>query len=91
MANKTNTLTIRVPEDLKRRIEKLAALQGVSINQFALYAFTKEISEMEGGTYFSNMVKGINKKHLMAEIDRILAKVPERAIPEWDRLPDADA
>jgi FAD synthase len=90
MANKTNTLTIRVPEDLKRRIEKLAALQGVSINQFALYAFTKEISEMQGGDYFSTMVKGTDKKHLLAEIDRILAKVPERTVPEWDRLPDAD-
>lgn len=37
MANK-NTLTIRVPEELKKRIETLAAQQGISINQFAMYA-----------------------------------------------------
>jgi len=44
MANKKkNVLTIRVPEDLKVRIEKYSAMQGVSINQFALYAFTKEL------------------------------------------------
>ena len=61
MATKRNTLTIRVPEDLERRLEKVAALQGVSVNQFALYAFTKEM-------------------------DRILASVPERTVPEWDRM-----
>ena len=44
---------------------------------------------MEGGTYFSNMVKGINKKRLMAEIDRILEKIPEREVPDWDQVPDA--
>ena len=42
-----NTLTIRVPEELKDRIETLAAQQGVSINQLAMYAFTKEIGELE--------------------------------------------
>ena len=47
MASSTNTLTIRVPAVLKNRIEKVSALQGVSINQFALYAFTKEIAELE--------------------------------------------
>jgi predicted HicB family RNase H-like nuclease len=44
-----STLTIRVPEELKDRIETLAAQQGVSINQFAMYAFTKEIGELETG------------------------------------------
>ena len=44
MASSTNTMTIRVPAVLKKRIEKVSALQGVSINQFALYAFTKEIA-----------------------------------------------
>lgn len=38
---KKHTLTIRAPEELKERIEKYSAMQGVSINQFALYAFTK--------------------------------------------------
>ena len=51
MATKRNTLTIRVPEDLKQRLEKVATLQGVSINQFALYAFTKEIADLEASSY----------------------------------------
>ena len=52
--SKKNVLTIRVPEDLINKIEKTASLQGVSINQFALYAFTKGISEMETSRFFQN-------------------------------------
>ena len=47
-----STLTIRVPEELKDRIETLAAQQGVSINQFALYAFAREIGELQTGNAF---------------------------------------
>ena len=45
---KKNVMIIRVPEELKERIENIAVMQGVSINQFALYAFTKELAEREG-------------------------------------------
>ncbi len=88
MASRKNTLTIRVPENLKSRIEKVSALQGVSINQFALYAFTKEIAELENQSYFDSIVGRINKKQLLRAVDEILAAVPERTVPEWDRLPE---
>ena len=88
MASSTNTMTIRVPAVLKKRIEKVSALQGVSINQFALYAFTKEIAELEKQSYFDGILNGVNKKQLLRAIDEILAAVPERTVPEWDRLPD---
>lgn len=51
--NKKNVMTIRIPDDLKRRIKKIAEKQGVSLNQFALYAFTKEIGELETNEYLS--------------------------------------
>ena len=88
MATKRNTLTIRVPEDLKQRMEKVATLQGVSVNQFALYAFTKEIADLEASSYFQTVLKGVNKKFMIKEMDRILASVPERPVPEWDRVED---
>ncbi len=89
MATKRNTLTIRVPEDLKQRLEKVATLQGVSVNQFALYAFTKEIADLEASSYFQSVLKGVDKKTMIKEMDRILASVPERTVPEWDRREDA--
>ena len=89
MAAKRNTLTIRVPEDLQRRLDKVATLQGVSINQFALYAFTKEIADLEASSYFQNVLRGVDKKTMVKEMDRILASVPDRPVPEWDQLTDA--
>ena len=80
-----NTLTIRVPKELKDRIETLAAQQGVSINQFAMYAFTKEIAELETGQVFRNMRRGIKKKAMFSRLDTILAQVADRDVPDWDR------
>ena len=85
MANR-NTLTIRVPEELKDRIETLAAQQGISINQFAMYVFTKEIGELETGEYFRTITRGRNKKEIFSRFDKILSNVPSREIPEWDKF-----
>ena len=81
-----NTLTIRVPEELKNRIETLAAQQGISINQFAMYAFAKEIGELETGDFFRNITRGVDKKELFKRFAQILGNVPERDVPEWDEL-----
>lgn len=81
-----NMLTIRVPEELKNRIETLAAQQGISINQFAMYAFAKEIGELETGDFFRNITRGVDKKELFRRFDQILGNVPERDVPEWDEL-----
>ena len=51
MKNKASVLTIRIPKRLKNEIEKISDTQGVSINQFALFAFTKEIVEIEDNKY----------------------------------------
>lgn len=81
-----STLTIRVPEALKQRIETLAAQQGVSINQFATYALTKEIGEWATGQVFRSFTKGIDKKAIFKKMDQILATVPDREAPEWDHM-----
>jgi len=84
--NRTNTLTIRVPEELKERIENTAILQGVSINQFALYAFTKELSELENSQYFKKYLKSKKKDEIIKGFDEVMQKVQNRQIEEWDRL-----
>lgn len=81
-----STLTIRVPEALKQRIETLATQQGVSINQFATYALTKEIGEWATGQAFRGFTRGIDKKAIFKKMDQILATVPDREAPEWDHM-----
>ena len=83
---KTNTMTIRVPEELKERIENTAILQGVSINQFALYAFTKELSELENSQYFKQYLKGKKKEEIIKGFDEVMKKVKTRRVEEWDSL-----
>ena len=81
-----NTLTIRVPEALKQCLETLAAQQGISINQFATYALTKEIGEWATGRVFRSLAKGVDKRAMFKKLDEILANVPDREAPEWDRM-----
>ena len=80
-----NILTIRVPEELKARIEKYSAMQGVSINQFALYAFTKELGQLETSRYFTEILRKKNAQEILAGFDGIIEKVPQRKVPEWDK------
>jgi len=82
---KKNTLTIRVPEDLKVRIEKYSAMQGVSINQFALYAFTKELGELETNRYFTRILRERNKQEILAGFNAVMEQVPKRELPDWDK------
>ncbi|OPL08622.1 MAG: CopG family transcriptional regulator [Firmicutes bacterium ML8_F2] len=83
--NKTNTITVRIPEELKLRIEKISKKQGVSMNQFAMYALTKEAGELEANEWFKNYLKGKNRKELYESFSEALEVVQERPVPDWDR------
>lgn len=82
-----NTLTIRIPEELKERIETFATQQGVSINQFAIYALTKQIGDSAATHALRNFTRGVDKEALFKKVDEILANVPEGEVPEWDQMP----
>ena len=56
-------------------VEKVSALQGVSINQFALYAFTKEIAELEKQSYFCTRNAGAER----------VVPLRGRCQPPWSR------
>ena len=85
MKKNKNVMTIRVPEDLKERIEKFALLQGVSINQFALYTFTKELAELETNKFFRNELKS-KKKDALKNFDLLMSSIPARENPKWDEI-----
>jgi len=86
MRNPSSVLTIRVPFDLKHRIEKTADTQGVSINQFALYAFTKEISELESKKKIHRYYSGKDKREIVSDFDSVMTKVKKRKVPDWDKI-----
>jgi len=82
-----SVLTIRVPSDLKQRIETVADKQGVSINQLAMYMFTREVSGMEAGEKMAAYWTGYTRERLAAGFDAVMAKVKRRRSPRWDRMP----
>ncbi|TAL37010.1 MAG: toxin-antitoxin system HicB family antitoxin [Spirochaetes bacterium] len=82
----SSVLTIRVPKELKHKIERIADEQGVSINQLALYAFTKEIKEMETSSYFISLLKSKSRKELLEDFDSVMKKVGTPKVPAWDKL-----
>jgi len=83
---KTSVLTIRVPSDLKYRIEAEANTQGVSINQLAMYMFTREISSFEAGNKMSKYWQGYSKESVFKDFDSVTAKVKKRKVPDWDEI-----
>lgn len=84
--SKPNVLTIRIPGSLKLRIEKMAELQGVSINQLAMYMFTKEIMTMETETQLAERWKDFSKDQIYKAIDEVMSKVQSKEVPDWDRI-----
>jgi hypothetical protein len=86
MKNKQSTLIIRLPNELKHKVELMAEEQGVSLNQFALYAFTKEVVQSETQSYFQDIWKNKGKKEIFADFDAVVAKVGKRKPPAWDKL-----
>ncbi len=85
--NKKNVLTIRIPEDLKDRLEKTASTQGVSLNQFALYAFTRGINDIETSNFFKQRITGKTKESIEAGFKKVMKKIGTKGkLPDWDRI-----
>lgn len=86
MKTKASVITLRVPYELKHKIEKAADEQGISINQLALYAFTKELAELETSEFFRKYLKGQKKEKILNNFDNVMKKVKKRKVPEWDSV-----
>jgi hypothetical protein len=86
MKAKASVLTIRVPKELKHKIEQVADEQGVSINQLALYTFTKEIKELETSSFFINYSKSKSKNEIFNGFDEVMNKVKKGNVPNWDKI-----
>ncbi|MDC9728028.1 MAG: toxin-antitoxin system HicB family antitoxin [Methyloprofundus sp.] len=85
--NKTQVVTLRIPVDLKARLENEAHLQGVSMNNLANYLLTTQISQIE---VLSALEKRIAKKDissLKTKVRKILDSVEKSTnVPEWDEV-----
>ena len=88
MKTKASVLTLRIPYELKHNIKIMAEQQGISINQLALYALTKEMKSMQTYNYLEKYWIDKSEKELKNNYERVLKKVKdknnEEQLPDWD-------
>ncbi len=84
----TQTLTLRVPRDLKRRLENESRRQGVSLNQLAGYLLASQITQLEMADRLEARLQRRSLSDLRGQAKALLAKIPARPVPDWDTIPD---
>jgi hypothetical protein len=82
----TQVVTLRMPKELKRRLEREAKYQGVSINQLANYLMTIQLTHLESVSILESRLEKKSIPSLKLKVREILDKVPEREVPVWDRI-----
>ncbi len=77
-----STLTIELPESLKKNIEALAAREGYSVSQFLASAAGEKLSVVLTVDYLRREAAAGRRE----DFEKYLAAVPDVAAPEHDRL-----
>jgi len=84
--NRGQVLSLRMPVDLKKRLEHQAKVQGISLNQMATYLISTELSQLETIEKIDYKFKSNKLSDLKRRVKKILNKVPSRAVPVWDQI-----
>ena len=77
-----STLTIQLPESLKKNIEALAAKEGFSVSQFLASAAGEKLAVMLTLDYLRREAAAGRRE----DFEKFLAAVPDVQPPEHDRL-----
>lgn len=84
--NKINAVLVRMPADLKRRLQTQAQRQGVSVNQLITYSLTRQIATLEAFSYLEQRLEGKSARKIREDFDRVLRKVKNSEVPKWDQI-----
>lgn len=49
-------------------------------------SLTRELTSLEAPSYLEQRLEGKSARKIRAAFDRILRKVEDREVPEWDRV-----
>jgi hypothetical protein len=85
--SKTQVVTLRVPVDLKVRLENEAHIQGVSMNNLANYMLTTQISQIEVHSAIESRISRKSISSLKTKVNKVLDSVQiNNDVPEWDKI-----
>jgi hypothetical protein len=77
------SFTLRLPEELRKKIVDEAKINQMSINQYIVYTLTKEISHKEAERFLKARIKRA------PSMDDAL-KLLEKVVPDIEALPEDD-
>ena len=75
-------LNVNIPESLRRRAQSLAQDDGVPLDQFIATALAEKVAVLDADSYIRERAARASRE----KFDRVLAKVPDVAPEEHDRL-----
>jgi predicted DNA-binding protein len=84
--NKSQVVTVRMPRELKQRLEQEAKYQGVSLNQLTNYLLNVQLTQMEAVSSLESRLAQKSLPGLKKKVRRILDRVPDRPAPSWDAI-----
>ncbi len=82
----SQVVTLRLPKDLKRRLEREAKYQGVSINQLTNYLLNSQLTQLESVSILESRLSNKSVNNLKKKVKKIMSKVPSREVQSWDRV-----
>jgi hypothetical protein len=83
MTTRTSTFPLRLPVSIKAEAEKLAALEGTSLNQFVATAVAEKLAVLRTASYFAER-KGRTD---WEEFDRLMARSSGESPRSGDEMP----
>lgn len=80
------TYTLRLPEELRKKIKEESARNNMSINQYILYTLTKDVTYREAVRILKNRVKQApSHEEALEMLESMVPDIPP--LPE-DEIPD---
>jgi len=79
-----STITIEIPEYLRKQVEALSLAEGFSVDQFFATAASEKLSVIRELDYIAQRASKADD-HVFEEVLKSIPASPE--IPEWDRIP----
>jgi predicted DNA-binding protein len=78
-------LTVRIPLELKERLEQQAKFQGTSLNQLSNYLLTTQLTQLETLSFLEKKLARKQIHDLKKKVKSILTKIPDREVSTLQR------
>lgn len=80
---KTQVVTLRMPKELKCRLDREAKYQGISLNQLTNYLVNIQLTHLESVSILESRLEKKSLRSLKGKVKKILDNVPEKDMSEF--------